>query len=349
LQVIHKLCECGCQREVKTPGAHFCAGHQSRGQKRSEETKRRISKSIRDGMTDERRELFRQLALRKDHNAHSFESNAKRVATRKERGSYSHTEATKEKMREAAKGRPSISEETRRKMIESGKRKVITTEHCERISAGKKGKSFSEEHKQKLSEKARERLIEKNPNWKGGYCSKGIPTYDAYVTRLVPMEKVRRDPDNPNILNVRCTHCSNWIQPTLSEVWARIACLERKQEGERRFYCSGMECRSKCSIYKQRYYPKGHRRAVSNEVQAELRELCLMRDGHTCQRCGANDHPLECHHMEPTKMNPIESADLDIVITFCEECHDWAHTLSNCTYLELRRCLPRWYREDFKW
>lgn len=68
--------------------------------------------------------------------------------------------------------------------------------------------------------------------------------------------------------------------------------------------------------------------------------MCFERDNYTCQKCGITqdelDVGLHCHHVEGIRWEPLESADLDKVITFCKNCHIMVHKLPDCGYHDLR-------------
>ena len=178
----------------------------------------------------------------------------------------------------------------------------------------------------------------KNPNWKGGVKGK-IPLYDTYAPQISFCENVRRNKKDPNILEVKCAYCGKWFIPKLSEVNNRIECLNGKIKGEMRFYCS-TQCKKECPIYGQVLYPKGFKPATSREVQPELRQMCFERDNYTCQKCGKIQEELKvglhCHHIEGIRWNPLESADLDKVITVCKNCHIKIHKQTDCNYYDLK-------------
>jgi 5-methylcytosine-specific restriction endonuclease McrA len=48
--------------------------------------------------------------------------------------------------------------------------------------------------------------------------------------------------------------------------------------------------------------------------------MVFERDNYKCVKCG-EEKPLHCHHIDPVKGNPIESADIDNCITLCKKCH----------------------------
>jgi 5-methylcytosine-specific restriction endonuclease McrA len=218
---------------------------------------------------------------------------------------------------------------------------------------GMLGKTHSEETKKKLSEKSnklwadkkyRQRVIDaqsgKNSSrWKGGYALKGIPTFDEYSDRICYAEKTRRSKEDINILETKCTYCGKWFIPRRIDVTDRIRSLEGRIQGECRLYCSN-ECKQECPIYYQVLYYKNPEKEISREVQAELRQICFKRDNYTCQKCNKHkddlDIGLHCHHIEGIRWEPLESADLDKVMTLCKTCHEKAHRLPDCGYNDMK-------------
>ena len=172
---------------------------------------------------------------------------------------------------------------------------------------------------------------------KGDIIKNNIPLYDTYAPQLNWIEDVRRDPENNDLLQVKCSenNCKKWFTPKRTEVRRRLTSL-RTGIGENRFYCSD-ECKNKCSVFNQVLYPKTFiKDDITREVQQELRELVFQRDEHECQKCG-NDTDLHCHHFEGVEQNPIESADIDNCITLCSECHKMAHEDEGCRYVDLKK------------
>jgi hypothetical protein len=182
---------------------------------------------------------------------------------------------------------------------------------------------------------AREQFLgEKNCKWKG--IGK-FASYDHYYDKISFAEVCRRYPENKNILQVKCTYCNQWFSPTGSEVSGRLRCLNGKQKGELRLYCSD-GCRRSCNIYRQKNYPKGFKQATSREVQPELRKMVLERDEWQCIKCGIGvEGKLHCHHLEGVEVNPLMSADLENCITLCKAHHLEAHKQKDCKYHDLRR------------
>jgi len=179
-----------------------------------------------------------------------------------------------------------------------------------------------------------------NPNWKGGYSLNNIPSYKVYTPRLIPVETTRRNKNDRNILEVNCTYCGKWFIPKLTSVMERIRSLDGRQAGENRFYCSN-ECKQACPIYWQQKYPRGYKSStITREVQPELRQMRFKVDNYTCQKCKKHqdelDVPLHCHHLEGIRWEPLESADLDKVITVCADCHEKIHKIEGCGYHDMK-------------
>lgn len=109
--------------------------------------------------------------------------------------------------------------------------------------------------------------------------------------------------------------------------------------GESRLYCS-QSCKDNCPTYNQQLYPKDHKPATSREVQPELRQLVFERDNYICQKCNTHRDNLEvgihCHHKEGILWEPLQSADMDICITLCEDCHKEVHKKDGCGYYDMK-------------
>jgi len=163
--------------------------------------------------------------------------------------------------------------------------------------------------------------------------------FDTYAHQIDWIEEVRRDPENEELLQVKCTNseCNRWFNPTNQEVRNRINALNSINGGELRFYCSN-ECKQSCSIFYQKEHPKGFRNTDNDRLdQAEWATMVKERDGYQCVRCGRDDLPLIAHHIEGLNVNPLESADIDIGITLCEECDKLVHSEEGCRYVDLRK------------
>jgi len=175
--------------------------------------------------------------------------------------------------------------------------------------------------------------------------------FDLFYEKLKAYNKCRRDPNNPDLLQVKChrSECPEWFNPTTLQVLNRLRALNAdissRTHGESNLYCSD-KCKELCPVYNQkaRLKTKKPKKNYDREVQPELRAMVLERDNYTCQREGCNksqkDNPqliLHCHHVKPINEDPICSADIDNCITLCAECHKWIHqNVPGCSNAELR-------------
>jgi hypothetical protein len=235
------------------------------------------------------------------------------------------------------KNRPKHTENAKRKMSESHKGKKLSEKHKQKLSEVGKGKKKSEEWKKKIRDG--------NLKRKGGYNQRNIPVYDIYAPQLEWAEEVRRNADDPNILEVKCFKCGVWFVPKRNFVSCKIQCLNDNYSGSFNFYCSE-ECKNSCSIYHKSPETLMKEDAVragrlswlkmDREVQAELRQMVLERDNYTCRKCGATDKPLHCHHILPVAVEPLLSADIDNCMTLCIDCHKQAHQKDGCRTGQLR-------------
>ena len=202
-----------------------------------------------------------------------------------------------------------------------------------------KGKKRTKSSRKKQSNTMKKTQIESgNNNWKGGYGKDNIPQYDRFKEEFLLIEKIRRNKIDKNILEVKCAYCGQWFIPKNTEAYERIRCINTPG-CDNRFYCSE-KCKRECPIYNQQYYPKGFKPATSREVQPELRQMRFKIDNYTCQKCGKHQDELEtglhCHHIEGIRWEPLESADLDKVITLCKDCHLKVHKIEGCGYHDMR-------------
>lgn len=160
-------------------------------------------------------------------------------------------------------------------------------------------------------------------------------SYELFKDKLTVDECSRLSDDGISI-EVKCRYCGKYFIPTYRETYRRVYSLNNTDSDTSGFlYCSGA-CKKACPTYQQKKYPKGFREATSREVQPELRQMVLERDGWVCQKCGATEVELHCHHIEGVMQNPIESADIDNCITLCKSCHKEVHKEVGCRYTDLQ-------------
>ncbi len=149
--------------------------------------------------------------------------------------------------------------------------------------------------------------------------------------------------DNPkkhgtDTLIVRCKYCKKHFKPNCHSVENRIRALngEFSTGSEYNFYCS-TECKKKCPSYKSHGAIKANsKRDAAYSKQAK--EIALELADNRCEICGSEDN-LECHHIIPVKVSPVESFDVDNIIILCDSCHKKrGHSDRECTTGHLANC-----------
>mgnify|MGYP001253985668 CR=1 FL=1 len=200
-----------------------------------------------------------------------------------------------------------VSEETRKKMSDFQAGKIVSTETRKKMSEGRIGKYKKES----------------NPNWKGGYHTNGIPQYDIYANQIFYVEEVRRNIEDRNIIEVRCTYnnCRKWFIPSLGSIWKRIECLNTKGMGESHFYCSE-KCKKKCilfGLHHDLFEKKISNKKIIEKDYQTFRLFVLERDNNTCQFCGKE--AVHVHHERPQKLEPFFALDPDYAWSCCKKCH----------------------------
>ena len=212
--------------------------------------------------------------------------------------------------------------EVRRKISESQQGKNFIskdTGHIERLRQrmlGKENPMCSPESRRLISEKKRGLYGELNANYRGGYFTNNIPTYELYSGRLKTYQECRRNRDDSNILEVKCTYCGKWFIPTTRDIYNRLQGIDNNDRN--RLYCS-KTCKKECPMYRQQTKYKGKQGYLAREVQPQLRQLVLERDDYMCEKCGRIES-LHCHHIKAVSIDPIESADMDNCVTLCKMC-----------------------------
>jgi len=237
-----------------------------------------------------------------------------------------------------------LSEEHKQKISRSLKGHKLSSKTKIKMSIAKKGKKHSNYGK-KFSIKTKNKISksvsgEKNHSyWKKNYTDNNIPLYDTYADQLISEENPKRDIKDKNVLTVICTLCKIRFIPDINVVRNRVRALKGTSDGECRIYCSE-ECKQKCQVFNRSVYPKDYTPDYSREVQPELREMRLEFDNYICQRCNKHkidlNSPLHCHHIEGIKWEPLESADIDKVITVCKDCHKEIHKIEGCGYHDMK-------------
>lgn len=152
----------------------------------------------------------------------------------------------------------------------------------------------------------------------------------------------RIDPNNSNLLQVRCKYCKKWFNPTNDQIKKfRIGKLSQSKSSKNRrgnLYCSD-GCKENCpdsGKYKQLT-------KITNIRLTRKNRIDILNDReYKCDICGTeytkdNASQLECHHIYPRKTYSNLVNDNDTILLLCKNCHRKIHTLiRTCTYKYLR-------------
>lgn len=222
--------------------------------------------------------------------------------------------------------------------------KTFSKEHRDKISKSGKGRKFSKKSRMKISRAHKNKGYNKYgkdaKNYKGGVTKSNLPLYDTYSSRLDWLEEVRRDPDNKHLLQVRCTNseCRKWFTPKRTNVCDRINSLKFDYlQGESRLYCSD-KCKQTCNIYGQIIYPRNfigsNKKYTSYELRIWRHEV-LKRENYICEYCGAV--ATDAHHERPKKLEPHFALDPDNGVACCEKCHYKYGHVGDCSTASLAK------------
>ena len=214
-------------------------------------------------------------------------------------------------------------------------------------------KEYYEENKDKLKEKYKERYKnnkDKIKEKKKEYHENNKDKFKEYKDSPWPYNSIAKTRKEIELyeevkesidgyLMCRCTYCNEWFKPSRSSLQHRLGAINGTGSGEKRLYCSD-NCKRDCPSFWQQKYFKDQKLATSREVQPELRQMVFERDNWTCQKCNIYKDDLNvgihCHHIEGIQWEPLESADIDICITYCADCHKEVHKIEGCTYQDLQ-------------
>jgi hypothetical protein len=244
-----------------------------------------------------------------------------------------------------AQGKPqdisNFSKDNSRKHGHVSHCKTCVDKHHEKVKDHRNeiNKKYYQENKEKISkhhseyrESNREKLLEISKVYQ-----KKLALYNTYINQISLYEETRQDPDNIELIQVKCNKCENWFNPTNIQVFARIKAIEGFHSAgtENRLYCSD-NCKQTCSVFAQKKYSSNGKKSNNKRrpLQSQLRELVLERDNNTCQLCGSTED-LICHHFTGVEQNPIESADVDNCITVCKKCDKRIHSQNGCKPIQL--------------
>ena len=207
------------------------------------------------------------------------------------------------------------------------------------------------ENPEKAKEKQRKTVAKNHDKIKARAKSKrkSYALFATWAKHLSFADDVREN--DAGFLEVRCTYCGMWTIPTHLEAQNRAGALNGwGQRGECKIYCSA-NCKKACPSYRQVLKYKGQKeKGSSREISPDLRIMALERDKYTCQDCGATNEcaQLHVHHIKAAIEEPMESADLDNVVTLCKKCHRNVHMKTGCKYSQLR-CENKIVEKEYRW
>ena len=172
------------------------------------------------------------------------------------------------------------------------------------------------------------------------YSQSRVKTSSVTTIKELSLYEDIRETENGKYIEIKCTYCGKWVNPTHNQSQHRIQNAKGNGRGECRIYCNDNNgaCKLACPTYGQILYPKGFKKATSREVNPLIRQMCFLRDNYECQKCGASikDTQLHCHHIEGYAQNKMIGNDITNVVTLCKSCHKAIHKKPGCGYHELR-------------
>jgi len=176
--------------------------------------------------------------------------------------------------------------------------------------------------------------------------------YNTYISKLEPFEEIRRDPNNLELIQVRCKYskCNKWFNPTNLQIRSRVKSINGEKNSigtECNFYCS-QKCKNSCFLYDSKVSEIiTHQRLRNSEyqpgdfkrMQAELRSYFLrIKNPGKCGLCGKeiDQKDLILHHKIPVSIDYTIEADHDNIIFICKNCHDKVHQKDGCSNSQLK-------------
>ena len=241
--------------------------------------------------------------------------------------------ANKEKIKiTQAKYREAHREDINKRMVEYSKtnKDTIAVKYHQwylhnKDKVRKRGATYRAKHPDKLQIKGKKQYAKHKEHI---IAQRLLPAdFILYGHRLSQEENAT---NTQGTVSVTCAYCGKTFIPTGIQVRCRIMALNDQISGEQRLYCSP-GCKESCPIFGQIKWPKKFKAATAREANPLLRQLVLKRDNYTCQKCGATDAPLHCHHTVPARQNPMTANDPSACITYCKACHKEVHKQPGCT------------------
>jgi len=173
-----------------------------------------------------------------------------------------------------------------------------------------------------------------------------LPSYKLYQPQLYPANECFRDPEDSDVLNVRCYYsgCEKVFRPTMNQVLHRSGVLKGRLPGSNNFYCSD-GCKHSCPVFGKGldYLEKAGERSrlgveteewigvvtISSERAAWRKEVGrrnmakYKKNYPTCEECGRQAE--EVHHIEPVKRKKYLALDPPNGQCLCVPCHKRKH------------------------
>jgi len=172
--------------------------------------------------------------------------------------------------------------------------------------------------------------------------------YNICAPQIDFIEEIRRDPNNPELIQVRCKLCKKWFNPTNQQLRDRIIAINGNHSigTENHLYCS-QECKDSCPLYnikasqlitQQRLKNNNLSKDDFQRIQQEVRIYFLkIKNPDKCELCGEKLDPkdLILHHIIPVSIDYVSEADIDNVIFVCKDCHNQTHQIDGCKTSQL--------------
>lgn len=179
-------------------------------------------------------------------------------------------------------------------------------------SSKKSCKKYREKNKERFKKYRKEYLID-------------LVNYNSYGFKIKLFEKIRKDPKNKLLLQVKCSNCKRWFNPKNIDVQNRIGAVNGKfsQGAENKLYCS-KKCKQSCPVYHKQWYLKDFIDPYCEVwTDKQYKESIKERDNYKCQNedCWGTSQKLCIHHINYTKTDcsPIN------LITICNSCNTRAN------------------------
>lgn len=198
-----------------------------------------------------------------------------------------------------------------------------------------KRKVYYEENKDKIKVYYENNKDKHNAQMK--VYNKNFAFYDTYASQIDWCEKVRRDNNNPKLMQVKCALCQKWFNPINRQITGRINAVNGKMSGDHNLYCSDA-CKKACPVFKKQKYRVSEQSKNNNARpdQGQFRDAVISCAEYRCEICGKVTDEGHAHHIESILYSPLESMDINNGIYVCKDCHKRLHSDINCSPVHLR-------------